>query len=1353
MRMYPLLMALTVVAACGGKNDADEDGVDAPADCDDNNADIKPGAPEICDGIDNNCDGRVDEGVANTYYLDEDGDGSGGIDADPVSLCAEEDVVVEDGVSYARVGLDCDDGDASVYPEAPEDCTAVDRNCDGNPYGGATDPRDWFIDSDGDGYGNPDVSVNDCAGPIGYVDNGDDCDDTKIEINPDADEVCNDIDDDCDGTVDDNPVDLQIGYVDADGDGYGDPATEDMFCLGDGIVALGTDCDDTNDAVRPGTREVCDGGIDNDCDPTTDEAIEDGDFVYPDADGDGYGDENAGVWLCDTTGYLEDGDDCDDNDYTINPDAYELCDAADRDCDGDPVGDATDATIYYADADGDGLGADFDTEPSCYGAPKGYPLTVGGDCDDNDPYVTDFFWYVDGDGDGYGDDTVPQVAACVQPANTSTIAGDCNDAAATDYPGANELCDGGIDNDCDPLTDENLTAEWYEDADSDSFGDETDVYFGCDPGSSILINPTQTGGDCDDADPAYNPILTPVCINDHCSGGTVITGSEEWTTEVEHIVSCDLVVEGPDKPRITIEPGAVVTFTNGGSLTIGDRDAGSIDVQGTTDEVLFTSGEKFKQEGDWEGLTLGPECEDSTLDGLVVEYGGAGGSSGLVIDTAPNVDIVVARSTFFRNSGDGVTVESGLPLIYDSDFLANLNNGISIEADQGLSRQDRDGTNGPSFTGNYINLNGARPISIPGSHADEIDPVTTVLDDRTVGAGNAIPEIELVEGTMRSTGTWAVHTALGASPPDDLIPYYVAQGEEIVVEDGPNAVLTIADGVEVYFDEDAEITIGDSEEGALFINDNVLFSATDNLINNSLNWVGLTFGPFSSASIIDGLTIEYGGGNGRGNIEIDDSAPTILNTTTRLSDSSGIYVSGGNAAPLIQNSFLIDNDEDGMYVVSTSGIARDVLVPTFTGNTVTGNGFAPVRLPPNFVGELDANSTFAGNGERVSIWGGEVLESATWLKLDEDYQFTGTVNVDGPQDPELTIEPGVTIYMDRDITFQAGVNDDGALLINAPGDPVVMRSSDQAPGEGDWFGLYIGDNGPLFSQTSIDGLEIRHAGGSDVDEFGAAIELRPQGPCDSEGFQRNVELHNIVVLESSKMGIWADTSSNVSMSNWTITNPLVGYCVWFEDDLDVCEPQVNLFDEITCNALSLGKFPAGSTDVLDPTEPYPGTGVLIEQRSLHYTVDMRALQLPYIFLEEMDILDGATLTVEDGAELLFDTDAGLVVADNDDIGGLVSTGPSTLFAGLYGYWQGLDFGDLAVVTLADMTISGAGLQGDGAIINDGGVGSISDVNIVGTFGACDYYDDHIELDKLLGLVCEAGEDCIIPTNSGSICYP
>ncbi|MCP4808048.1 MAG: hypothetical protein GY913_31785 [Proteobacteria bacterium] len=242
--------------------DADEDGYgagtatsacDSPdgyvadsSDCDDLDAAYHPGATEddCAAPNDYNCDGSVG-------YADEDGDG--------FAACEE-----------------CDDTSAEVNPDADEVCNGLDDDCDGTIDQGASDASTWYADADADGYGDASNTVEACTAPSGYLADDTDCDDTDADVSPAGSEVCNDVDDDCNGTVDDNASDATWWYEDADCDTYGDASTgvEQCDTPGDDWVEDDTDCDDADGLSYPGAQEVC-LSVDNDCDGTVDNDCED----------------------------------------------------------------------------------------------------------------------------------------------------------------------------------------------------------------------------------------------------------------------------------------------------------------------------------------------------------------------------------------------------------------------------------------------------------------------------------------------------------------------------------------------------------------------------------------------------------------------------------------------------------------------------------------------------------------------------------------------------------------------------------------------------------------------------------------------------------------------------------------------------------------------------------------------------------------------------------------------------------------------------------------------------------------------------------------------------------------------
>ena len=248
---------------CGDCFDPDGDGYGVGSgcrgeDCVENDGESFPGGEEVCDGVDNDCDGRVDEGVTPpTVWPDIDGDGFGSSTAPSVSQCPVPDRHVDNNA-------DCNDGNRFIRPGAVEVCDNQDNNCvDGVDEGLRI--QAWF-DGDSDGYGDEDADpVMRCGTDANYADNNLDCDDSTEAANPGQAEVCDNIDNDCDDTIDEGSPTTQL-WPDMDGDGYGDPngAPQQGCTVGAGLADNDDDCDDTNREINPGFAEVCD-GEDNNC--------------------------------------------------------------------------------------------------------------------------------------------------------------------------------------------------------------------------------------------------------------------------------------------------------------------------------------------------------------------------------------------------------------------------------------------------------------------------------------------------------------------------------------------------------------------------------------------------------------------------------------------------------------------------------------------------------------------------------------------------------------------------------------------------------------------------------------------------------------------------------------------------------------------------------------------------------------------------------------------------------------------------------------------------------------------------------------------------------------------------------
>lgn len=179
----------------------------------------------------------------------------------------------------------------------------VDTGTDDSNGAGVTDSGGSSPSTDADGDGFP---------------ADDDCDDTNAAVNDDATEICDGVDNDCNGKTDEEDPYLDRDTmaewsVDEDGDGYGGDGAITKACEGpEGTVDQVGDCDDADPAINPGVTETCD-GVDNDCNDLIDDEAEGAILGYPDDDADGLGEDTEQTWAC---GGVENNWDCDDTDAT-----------------------------------------------------------------------------------------------------------------------------------------------------------------------------------------------------------------------------------------------------------------------------------------------------------------------------------------------------------------------------------------------------------------------------------------------------------------------------------------------------------------------------------------------------------------------------------------------------------------------------------------------------------------------------------------------------------------------------------------------------------------------------------------------------------------------------------------------------------------------------------------------------------------------------------------------------------------------------------------------------------------------------------------------------------------------------
>ena len=463
-------------------------------DCNDAAPAVHPGAAELCNGIDANCDGSADVGcpcrLGATSACGAAAPGGGFYTIAPCHSGLQTCVMDTSGTNSTWTSC------AGNYdPASVESCaTPEDDDCNGlTNDSAATDATDWYPDVDGDTFGSATVAgVRACASPaVGYVNTHSDCDDANGAVHPGAIEACNSIDDNCTGGIDEGLTAYGL-YPDCDRDGYGVGALPITSCVpvagpaacpaGGWATVADQDCNDASAAVHPGAAETCN-RVDDNCNGVVDEGVTTAYFADCDRDGHGAGiatdlcSAPTSAPTCATGLWATIGDDCDDARALIYPGAAEFCDGRDDNCNGlvDGLGD---------DDDGDGY-----LDPSC--------SPTGTDCDDaradTHPGAAEVCDRYDSNCTVTGHAHIGAAAAVNtvdltedadndhHSAPTAACTGgypkdDCDDTRATIYLGAPEICD-GRDTNCDGLINgpgEDDDLDGYIDAGCGGLGNDCD---------------------------------------------------------------------------------------------------------------------------------------------------------------------------------------------------------------------------------------------------------------------------------------------------------------------------------------------------------------------------------------------------------------------------------------------------------------------------------------------------------------------------------------------------------------------------------------------------------------------------------------------------------------------------------------------------------------------------------------------------------------------------------------------------------------------------------------------------------------------------------------------------------------
>lgn len=571
------------------------------------------------------------------------------------------------------LGDDCDDEDALSFPGNVEICDPHmrDEDCDPKTIGNRDSDRDGYVDE---------ACCNEQSN--GSMLCGEDCDDRKTNVNPAATEACDFLDNNCDGETDEG-VSIQM-YRDRDHDGRGDEeAGRVRTCpLAVGFSAIGEDCDDNDPEVFLNQFEICD-DKDNNCDGNVDEIQQLAPW-YRDEDGDGYGDaESTPVLSCyRVPGRVLSQNDCNDSNNKINPNATEICDGADNDCNG--LADfKLSGTNNFEDDDLDGVadadcGGDDcdDTDPRTAEGAEEVCDRIDNDCDGEvDEQTVQNIWYVDEDGDGWGVVLGSALASCDPISDRATNFGDCDDTDSTSHPGMVESCD-GIDEDCDGIVDEGASVHCHLDNAIPTCKAGACQIFSCVPGFVDTDEDPSNG--CEDVS-TVDPDTGIPCVGDGaCQNGNICDGVEtcfEGTCRLGTPINCSAaptVIQGD----FSLNNGQDLLDLDGIELITGDL------VISATNLTTLIGLESLKTVGG--NLFVQGNVQLKRLSGSALSNLEVVGGDVVVTDNAAltNVDLpslVTARSLFINNN-------DALEVVGKYESLASVSELIQISDNDALTR-------------------------------------------------------------------------------------------------------------------------------------------------------------------------------------------------------------------------------------------------------------------------------------------------------------------------------------------------------------------------------------------------------------------------------------------------------------------------------------------------------------------------------------------------------------------------------------------------------------------------------------------------------------------------------------------
>ena len=796
-----------------------------------------------------------------------------------------------------------------------------DDDDDSTPDG---DLQTWYRDQDADGYGRPSNTAVTVEQPEGFVAEVGDCDDFDATVFPGAEELCDQQDNNCDGEVDEGVEGDTEYFADADKDGWGSLTETTLACdVPPGYVTESGDCDDGDGTVYPGAEELCD-DQDNDCDGVGDEAHPELSTWHPDNDGDGYGDESSSVQAClQPPGHLSDNQDCDDNDPASHPDGEDLCDdGLDQDCDGTPDGGCTQSHCSNVTSD-ETWGPDVIHLVTCdifvAGATNpaltiadGTTVRFAAGADLYVGYGNPGKLVVEGDSAGVlftADSPVPSPGSWNGVSLWNQDSGSELTGLTVEYGGGNNRGNLRV-NDASPvLTDVvsrhssnaglysnlgSLTVSNSSFEDNDGAGVELLETVALDLFSANVMTGNQ--------EPLVLGAVAVASLDSASSytgnaddrirllGGDVEQSVLWLDPGVPVRVEGDIHVGAVATANLELNEGLELQFDSGRRLRIGNGGSGALTVSGGSAGVLFTSSQSSPTAGAWGGVFFQSDTQTSNLTNLTVEYGGSTGSPGIEVQSTVSATISLDTVTVRDSAGWGLEALGGSLIVTGSTFEANALGGVLLDNYAELA------VTGPtrSFSSNVLINNSGPAMSMPSIQGGQVDAAITV-------SGNGDDRVLL-------SGSVTTSTALAGLP----VPWSL--DGIVYVAGGSAPQLTIDDGAVLEFESGAALKVGLGGPGYLYVNGSnagVTFTSAA-ASPQAGDWDGVTLWNQCLDVQITGLSVEYGGGGGYGNLRFFGTDGSVSGGGSYWSAAWGIYRDSG-ANPTITGVSYANNASGDLY--------------------------------------------------------------------------------------------------------------------------------------------------------------------------------------------------------------------------------------------------------------------------------------------------------------------------------------------------------------------------------------------------------------------------------------------------------